>query len=282
MKVTVTGAAGTLGAQTLNLLWENGYEVHATDQNFRRDLPVRLEIASLLNRERCYDLLAGSDAVVHLGNHSSFHGNDRQRIFFENTTMDMNVFQAAVDVGIKKIVFSSSIQSIGKWLPDPESGTPGSPAYLPLDGAIPPRPANPYALSKEAGENMLRYFTDISGITGFSVRFPYLLNQEMRARLQEHPDALDWLGAPNAFAWLDIRDAAALIDALLRSDLTGHHTFMPSAPLFSGESVAELSARLFPGVPWKTPVEKATSFIDMTGIMEATDWEPAFLDPMSE
>lgn len=287
MKVTVTGAAGRLGSQTVSLLWENGYEVHATDQNYRRDMPVRVQVASLLNRESCYQHLEGSDAVVHLGNHSTFHGTDRQRIYIENAAMNFNVFQAAAEVGVKRIVFASSIQVLGGVLPrgnsEPHNGFP---PQFPLGGDTPARPDNPYGLSKETGERMLHYFSNTTGIATFAIRFPFLVNPDIRARIREHigdrPDRGPGKSPRDAFSWLDTRDAAALIDVLLRSELSGCRVFMPSGPIVREESVPELSERFYPGVPWTTPPEKATSFFDVAAITEATGWKPAISDPLED
>jgi nucleoside-diphosphate-sugar epimerase len=156
--------------------------------------------------------------------------------------------------------------------------------YFPLDGAIPPRPDNPYGLSKEIGERALRYFADNHGIVGFAIRYPQLLGNHTRARPKGKVDANLRNNPWTAFSWLDNRDAAALIDTLLRCDLTGFHIFTPTSRLYGVEphSIAELSEKHFPGVPWKTPLEQATSFFDVAEITAATGWKPAIDDPLAE
>ncbi len=130
MRITLTGAAGKLGSHVCRQLVDAGHTVRATDRFYRRDLPVRLEMADLLRPEDAYELLEGVEALVHLANHPHFHGNDSQLVFNENVTMNMNIFQAARDVGVQKIVFSSSVQVM--------SGQ--RPPYLPFDSSTPAHP----------------------------------------------------------------------------------------------------------------------------------------------
>lgn len=66
MKVTVTGAAGRIGAAVCRELARAGHAVRAVDKVVRRDLPVPVEPVELLNREACYAVLDGAEAVVHV------------------------------------------------------------------------------------------------------------------------------------------------------------------------------------------------------------------------
>ena len=112
MRVLVTGAAGRLGWHTVGHLLKAGHEVVATDVEYRNDMPVKLIVADLLDRIGAYRLVDGCDALVHLGNHPNQHAiSPDQRLYSENVTMTMNIVQAALDSGIRKIVFSSSIQA---------------------------------------------------------------------------------------------------------------------------------------------------------------------------
>ena len=76
MTVTVTGAAGKLGIHVCRVLINAGHSVRATDKLSRHRVSVKIELADLLDREACYRVLAGSDAVVHLANHSDMFISD--------------------------------------------------------------------------------------------------------------------------------------------------------------------------------------------------------------
>ena len=156
MNITVTGAAGALGRRVWETLLAAGHEVRATDKAKRPGLPGPLALAERVDYAACPPLVQGAEVVVHLANHVGVRGVDGHRFFSENVTMNMNVFQAAAAAGVKLVLFASSVQvSAGA----PEDG-PTAP-YLPLDGELPPRPGNLYALSKYFGELSLRYFTEI-------------------------------------------------------------------------------------------------------------------------
>ena len=68
----------------------------------------------------------------------------------------MNVFQAAAESGVRKIVYASSIQAMAGSRWGQNDTQPGVP-YLPLDGETPQHPGNHYALSKCTGEMQLGY-----------------------------------------------------------------------------------------------------------------------------
>src|SRR4051812_6943064 len=158
MKVLVTGAVGRLGRACCPILQSAGMEVRATDRRSDPTLSYHVEVASLLDRERCYQLVDGVDAVVHLGNWASAGMADAQTVFNENCAMNMNVFQAAMERGVRRIVFASTIQVILGQRPFGGLSAPVQPSdypYLPLDGNTPPNICNPYAASKAASEQQM-------------------------------------------------------------------------------------------------------------------------------
>src|SRR6185295_6411773 len=111
MRVLVTGAAGKLGSLAVAALVAAGHEVRATDSRFRSDLAVPLTPLDLRDEHALYPLLDGCDALVHLGNHPNrFAGPSFQRLLAENTSMNANAFAAALDCGVRHIVFASSLQ----------------------------------------------------------------------------------------------------------------------------------------------------------------------------
>jgi len=264
MKVTLTGAAGFLGSSVCRALLDAGHEVHATDIAYRNDLPVRLDVADLLDTASCYKLVEGSEAVVHLGNHPGWWGRYAQRVFNENVQMDMNVFQAALEVGARLILFASSIQTIGSQ----SVGQPLLPPYLPLDSDVPARPRNPYALSKQTGEVMLDYYCAVGSLSAVAVRFPMITAPQRRPRWGP--------GAEEAFAFLDIADAARLVVAILAGPRPGFRIYLPAARANAlGRPAADVIREHYSGVTLKRPIEEIDSLVDISRIREETGWEPA-------
>ena len=100
MRVVVTGGAGHLGSAVCEVLAEAGLDVLSVDRVYERDLPVRQEVANLLDGPGVYRLLRDHEAVVHLANiPNPFGPTPPQQVDSDNVTMDMNVFQAAVQSG---------------------------------------------------------------------------------------------------------------------------------------------------------------------------------------
>jgi nucleoside-diphosphate-sugar epimerase len=276
MKVTLTGAAGHLGVYTCRTLVERSHQVYATDKVFRADLPVPLDVADLLERTSCYRLLKGSEILVHLANHPSFRDGDVQRAFNDNVAMNMNVFQAAVDMGVKRIFFASSVQVIT----GPSRGEAGNTAsclpYLPLDGDVPPNPGSPDALGKQVSETMLAYFARTTGMNCVAIRFPGLVGDEFLAKMAANPSKYG-TNRDEAFSFLHFRDAASLVEAILRTPLTGFRVYFPAAGgNRAGQPAAEVVRQYFPNTPLRQPLSEMTSLVDISGIERETGWSPKF------
>jgi len=280
MRVVVTGGAGTLGSPVCKELADSGFEVRAVDRIYRREVPVPLEVADLLDAQAAYRLLKGCAAVVHLANHPNPHGHlPPQRLYIENVAMDMNVFQAAADLGVRKIVFASSVQVFSGDRTTDDLDRPSCLAYLPIDGDMPACPRNSYALSKETGEQQLRYFASLDrDLACVALRFPALRT----------PWHMQWLGkvgprAPRPYAthpdegfgYLTVEDAGRLVVAVLLKLPPGYHQFLPAAPDNSfGMSTSEMIEKFYAGVPIRKPIEGKTSVIDTSAITEQVGWTP--------
>ena len=287
MRVLVTGAAGQLGWHTTAHLHKAGFDVVATDVLYRADCPVRLQMADLLDRHAAYKLLEGCDALVHLGNHANQHAIEPwQRLYTENVTMNMNVIQAALDMGIRRIVFASSIQAAcsRRYMLFPlEEDPPKSPvACLPFDTATPTQPGNHYALSKEASEKMLDLWAfQHPGRSFTSIRYPTLIHTNL-PRYHRHYGAEGWpLFLDEAFSYLTFDDAADLIETLLHTSRPGHTVVMPSAnDNRLNLTAAELIKLLYRGVPLKkTFSPDARTVFDLGELKALYNWSPKLTVP---
>jgi nucleoside-diphosphate-sugar epimerase len=279
MKVLVTGASGKLGSETVQQLHATGHEIIATDAWVHNPLPVPLHEMNLLNTAAVAALMPGAEAVIHLANHVHVQKGIREaEIFNENVAMNMNVFQAAVDSGVKRVIFASTIQVMasesGGNAPYPEYAN--RVACLPLSRNSPKNPGNSYSLSKSVAETMMEQYLVPRGITCIALRFPRIVREENLAKYSESPLGKD-VGASHitqCFGVISRFDAATATVACLTAPLTGFHTFLPSVSQVKRELVKPAIERWYADVPLSRPIEQIDSLVDHSHLTQATGWRP--------
>lgn len=277
MKILVTGAAGKLGSVTVKVLVEAGHDVRATDRKFVAGTP-RVEPSDLLDEHSLYRLIDGVEAVVHLGNHPNrFAGPSPQRILAENVAMNANVFSAALDLGVRRIVFSSSIQVMLKT--DGIRTDRSSIPYLPLDGEAPPNPGlNPYALSKQFAEEHLQTASrDIPELAVTVLRFPMLVGEWWSRRIEINAGRLrhDELHLNEATAHLTFRDGGRVIAAAIERQAPGYHCYFPAQTLdVTNRTPAELARSFFPGIRTKVPDAELRELVDRSALERDLGYRP--------
>lgn len=267
--VLVTGAAGRLGHRVASLLHQSDYLVVATDLVNANDLPCRFQQADLLDHEIALELLQGIDVVMHIGNHPGIGAQAPQNVFNENVAMNENIFQGAAEQGVRRIIFSSTLQLIGSHIDDRTViNEPASPDY-PMSGDTAPDPSNVYALSKTVSEVMLRYYANRCGIDCVALRFPLLHNNETRVGVGTGQETYTDLF--EGFTGLTYDDAAALFLSTLRVDLPGYRVYMPATSHRHVDlALPDLIRQHYPGVSEATP-----DLVDFSRIVEETGWKPS-------
>jgi nucleoside-diphosphate-sugar epimerase len=267
-----------LGRVVCAHLAKGGHEVVAVDALYGAGLPVPLQVVNLLDRVAIYRHVEGCQAVVHLANHSDMRfGVAPQTIYAENVTMDANVFQAAVDVGARQIVFSSSVQVISNDRGGvSQLSVPSRLAYLPVDGNLPPACTNLYALGKVAAENMLKFYAERHpALSCTAMRFPWLATGAERLYTAGQ-NCVDLGKIDELFSYLAHADAASFIEAVLNANRPGYAGVMPAAATNRlGWPVADLVRTFYPTVPLRRPLAEMKTLIDLESLQAAYGWSPA-------
>lgn len=277
MKIVVTGASGKLGRRVCQDMVDAGHDVTGVDRTYRRGVACPLYVADLLRQEAMYAHLEGCDAVVHLANHPGARRSSPGMVYRENTTTNLHVMHAAAEVGVPRVVFASSIQVIASDAHDEyEDGETPEVAYLPLDRHSPVRITNVYALSKLAGEQMLDYCVDHFGISGVSLRLPWLTEQERIARHQGgRPVRRRKTNLEEAFAFLSWEDAAALFTAAVEADVDGHEVYLAAAKSnAAGRPPREIIEQFYDGIPLRKSIDEIDRLVDTTDIQRDLGWTP--------
>ncbi len=165
MKVLITGAAGFLGSALANHMLENGQEVRGLD-----DLSTGKEEAlhdgviftrgNVMDRPKLWTLLQDVDCVFHLAARVSVQESILYPREYNETNVGgtVSVMEAMRDVGVKRVVFTSS------------GAVYGAQEQQPLSEDMSPHPDSPYAVSKLSGEYYVRTIGELWGIETVCLR----------------------------------------------------------------------------------------------------------------
>jgi len=116
--VLVTGAAGLLGTELVNMLLRHGIKVramyHNTIPHFSSSPQLELVRADLLDVVALESVMAGISQVYHCAGLVSFHSADHNRLYKINTEGTANLINAALDASVQKFVHVSSVAALGR------------------------------------------------------------------------------------------------------------------------------------------------------------------------
>jgi nucleoside-diphosphate-sugar epimerase len=243
-RICVTGASGRAGRVTVKELLAHGYDVVATDVAApREDLGVPVLRADLTEYGQTVEVLQGVDAVVHLANIPAPGIHTPVTTFTANTAMNYNVFTAATQTGLGRVVWASSETTLGLPFDVP-------PRYAPIDEDHFPYPTTSYALSKVTAETLAEHFTAWSGIPFVGLRFSNILGPDEYALFPEHawkdPQQRKW----NLWGYIDQRDAAMACRLALTAEVQGSSAYIIAADdTVMDRPSAELLREVYPGTP---------------------------------
>ncbi|HVU12220.1 MAG TPA: NAD(P)-dependent oxidoreductase [Phototrophicaceae bacterium] len=271
-RVLVTGGSGKLGKFVIDDLQAHGYAVLNAD---RRPLDhVRTIEADLCNPGHVYAAMSGVDAVVHLAAIPHPLGNPPEVVFQTNVMSTFNILQAALTLGVKKIVLASSVSAVGTAF----AFRPVDLQYLPIDEAHPLLSQDAYGLSKMVGEELAEGFARRDpALSLTSLRFTSIITPEeapvMFAHLRES-------GESNAFwTYIDARDAAIATRLSIEYNPPGHRAFYINAPrTYMPQPTLDLLRRRYPNVQLKPDkLTGTTAPVDCSPARDLLGFEPQFL-----
>jgi UDP-glucose 4-epimerase len=181
MNVFVTGGAGYIGSTCTEELINASHRVTVYDdlsEGHRSAVDERATFVIGRPNEEGNILkaveAAKPEAIVHFAANALVGESmtNPGKYFHNNVANGLKLLQAAVTVGVKKFVFSSTC------------ATYGPPDRVPMTEDLPQRPINPYGESKLMFEKMLRWYHEIHGLE--FVAFRYFNAAGASGRLGEH------------------------------------------------------------------------------------------------
>lgn len=169
MKVLITGGTGRVGTPVSEKFVENGWDVNVIGAEPDSSIDgINYTHCDITDYEAVFEAMAGCEAVVHLAAIPSPRSVPSHQLFHINVTGTANIYEAAANHGIKRVVQASSINAIGSfWGCDDRQFD-----YFPLDENHSRLSTDPYSQSKQLGEDIAAYHWRRDGISGASFRFP--------------------------------------------------------------------------------------------------------------
>ena len=235
------------------------------------DGPADFLRADLTDYGQAVEVLQGVDAVVHLANIPAPGLRTPSVTFNDNMTMNFNVFQAAAEAGLRRVVWASSETTLG--LP---FSTP--PRYAPVDEDHYPVPNSSYALSKVASETIATEIAKWSGIPFVALRFSNILGPADYARFPSYwddPAERKW----NLWGYIDERDVAQACLLALEADITASGSSSASFIIAAADTVmtrpsADLMREVYPGVPLRGEIEGNATLLSIARARQVLGFEP--------
>jgi UDP-glucose 4-epimerase len=165
MKILVTGGAGFIGSNVVDLLISNGNDVCVIDDlssgkgEFVNggatlyEMSILDDVGKIIKDE-------GIECVIHHAAQINVRKSIEDPVFDAKVNIlgSLNLLESAKDV--KKFIFASTGGAIY-----------GEPQYLPADESHPVNPLSPYGVSKLAFEKILYVYSEIYGFDYISLRY---------------------------------------------------------------------------------------------------------------
>ncbi len=169
MKFVVTGGAGFIGSNIVDLLIDQGHSVCVID-NFSTGKKENcnekahyheLNLSSEENFDKIKSIVNGADGLFHLAALPRVQESIENPFLFEknNTLSTINVLKACSEMQVKRVVYSAS------------SSAYGNTEKLPSKETDPVNPISPYAMQKYYGEVCCKMFANVYNIETVSLRY---------------------------------------------------------------------------------------------------------------
>jgi nucleoside-diphosphate-sugar epimerase len=288
-KIMFTGGSGKAGRHVVQYLVERGHQVLNIDLKPLDNPKVRTLITDITDSGQAFNALSSYmgthefdpslrpgrvDALVHFAAIPRIMITPDNELFRVNVLGTYNVVEAAVKLGIRKIVIASSETTYGLAF----ANEPRDPHYLPLDEEYDVDPMDSYALSKVVNEQTARAFALRSGFDIYALRIGNVIEPH------EYELFSKWFADPGfrkriAWSYIDARDLGQITHLAVEKDGLGYQVFNAANDDCSSDlPTRELVERFYPDVPIKRELGEYETLLsnrkakDVLGFREEHNW----------
>ena len=288
-RILFTGGTGKAGRHMLPWLLGRGYRILNFDlKPFEQpEVPTLVgditDEGQVLNAMTMHFGFAGFeegrppapvDAVVHFAAVPRVLINPDNETFRVNVMGTYNVLEAAMKLGIRKVVIASSETTYGVCFAEGDRDF----KLFPLDETYDVDPMDSYGLSKVVNEQTARAFAQRFQADIYALRIGNVIEPHEYGRFR------DFVADPpsrkrNAWSYIDARDLAQIVHLCLEKDGLGFQVFNATNDFITADQpTVEFLARWCPDTPVTRPLEGYEAPLsnrkirEVLGFREAHDW----------
>ncbi len=294
-RIIFTGGSGKAGRHVVPYLTGRGHAVLNLDltpldcpgvNTLLTDLTDSGQVFNALSQHFGFDGFdtgngpAKVDAVVHFAAIPRILMKPDNTTFAANTVSTYNVIEAAVKLGIRKVIIASSETTYGVCFAE------GDKDYhqFPLTEDYDVDPMDSYGLSKVVNEKTARAFAMRTGADIYALRIGNVISPE------DYANFPGFLADPpsrkrNAWSYIDARDLGQIVDLCVEKDGLGFQVFNAvNDTITANEPTRDFLAKYAPNTPiageldgYAAPLSNA-KIRDVLGFREQHDWRDELPD----
>ena len=160
LKVLVTGGSGFIGSHLVDRLIELGHEVMSVDKEYKTNPAAKGSLVDINDRSHMIDRYEGVDTVFHVAGQArvqtSIH-NPIQSVK-DNINATAKVLEFSRKAGVRRVIYSMTSSVYGSHQP-------------PHTEDMEPQPLSPYAVTKLAGEQLCKVYSNLYNLETASLRY---------------------------------------------------------------------------------------------------------------
>lgn len=290
MRVLFTGGSGKAGKHVVPYLVAAGHKVMNFDlvplglagvHDLVGDICDAGQVYSAMRTHAGYEEMEDGaaklfDAVVHFAAVPRYGMVPDTECYRVNTVGTYNVLEAALKMGIRKVIVASSETTYGVCFSDGVV----DPKVLPLEEDYDIDPMDSYGMSKKVNEVTARSFQRRFGADVYALRIGNVVEPHEYATLFPALKEDPGLRRRITFSYIDARDLGQIVDLCLKKDGLGFQVFNAvndenAVP----QPNSELLPRFFPNVKISRPVGEREGLLsnrkikEVLGFKEQHPWQ---------